>query len=53
MATQEERLTAVEKFTEQAAAHIALPQQESDFVFFKLHTFSGSFLRFHGIPPLH
>ena len=32
---------------------LALPHQESDFVFFKLHTFSGSFLRFHGIPPLH
>lgn len=31
----------------------ALPHQESDFVFFTLHTFSGSLPRFHGIPPLH
>jgi hypothetical protein len=31
----------------------ALPHQESDFVFFTLHTFSGSSLRFHAIPPLH
>ena len=31
----------------------ALPHQESDFAFFWQYALCGSFLRFHGIPPLH
>jgi hypothetical protein len=31
----------------------ALPHQKSDFAFFWQYALCGSFLRFHGIPPLH
>ena len=32
---------------------VALPHQEIDFAFFWQYALCGSFLRFHGIPPLH